>query len=174
MLWQMLPVEWPLQVWRSLGANGGATLSAMRGKITWRKVVFVAALLVAAIAFAQVFSLDVAFFMAGDVAFYCEIAAAVMLVVVKGHIRHSVQTAKLALAHAMPRARIGYWRSTGARHRRNIKGPTASDKGADDEGGWLPEPRRFPAWPCTKPQLQVQNIFARINDTVQIRLINAF
>lgn len=134
MLWQKLVIEWPLQVWRALWAGEAASLSA---KISWRKVVFVAALLVATIAFAQFLSLDLAFFMAGDVAFYCEITAAVMLIVVRGHIRHSVQSAKLALMRALRRTRIWYRRSASARSR-HIKRPTMRDKGTDDDGGWLP------------------------------------
>jgi hypothetical protein len=111
--------------------------SALLGKITWQKIMFVAALLAAAIIFSQVFTLDMALLMAADVAFYCEIAAAVMFVVVRGHIRHSVRTAKLALAQATRRAQIWCRQLTSARRRRNIKGPTANDKGADDDGGWF-------------------------------------
>ena len=128
-LWQMLLVEWPLQVWRSLRADGSASLSALLGKISWRKVVFVAALLVATIAITQMFSLDLAFLMAGDIAFYCEIAAAVMFVAARSQLRQSVHTDKLALTHAMRRLRVRRRRYTGARRRRNIKGPVASDAG---------------------------------------------
>jgi len=138
MLWQKLVVEWPLQVLRQLWANRDTPHPVLLRKITWQKVVLGAVLLVAAYAFAQAFSLDLAFVMAGDVAFYCEIAAAVMFVVVRGHIRQSIHTAKLGLTDAMRRARIWYRRSTRARRRRNIKGQTGSDKGADDDGGWLP------------------------------------
>ncbi len=138
MLWQKLLVEWGAQIWRLLWT--GAPLSALLEKITWQRVVFVAALLVAAIAFAQIVSLDVAFFMAGDVALYCEIAAAVMFVVVRGHIRQSVHTAKLGLTHATRRALIWCRRGTRARRRRAIKSPTSN--GTDDDGDvrWLPHP----------------------------------
>lgn len=147
MLWQKLLVEWSVQIWRLLWANTNRStpLSALLEKITWQRVVFVAALLVAAIAFAQIVSLDVAFFMAGDVALYCEIAAAVMFVVVRGHIRQSVHTAKLGLTHAMRSARIWCRRGTRARRRRAIKGPTAN--GADDDGGWLPQSPAFALQP---------------------------
>jgi uncharacterized membrane protein len=141
MLWQKFLVEWPLQFLRLLWANRHTPLPALLRKITWQKVVFFAVLLVAAYTFAQVFSLDLAFFMAGDVAIYCEIASAVMFVVVRGHIRQSVHTAKLSLTYAMRRARIWCRRGMSARRRRIIKGPTTSGKGADDDGGWLPELR---------------------------------
>ena len=108
---------------------------------------FAAVLLVAAYAFAQVFSLDLAFLMAGDVAFYCEIAGAVMFVVVRGHIQQSVHTTKLALTHTMRRALFWCRRLTSSRRRRNIKGPTANDKGADDDGGWLPQLQGFALQP---------------------------
>jgi hypothetical protein len=143
MLWQKLAVEWPLQFLRQLWANRDTPLPVLLRKINWQKVVLGVVLLVAACAFAQAFSLDLAFLMAGDVALYCEIAAAVMFVVVRGHIRHSVHTAKLGLTDAMRRARIWRRRSTGARRRRTIKDQTGSDKGADDDGGWRP---KFPGF----------------------------
>lgn len=136
-LWQKLLIEWPVQVLRFLWANRGASLSTLTERITWRKVVFVAALLIAAITFAQVFTLDLALLFAGDMAIYCELAAAVTFIVARGHIRQSVHAAKLALTHTMRRARIWCRRSTSARRRRDIKGPTAGDKAADDDGGWL-------------------------------------
>jgi hypothetical protein len=147
MLWQKFLIEWPVQIWRLLWTNRGAPLSALLEKITWRRVVFVAALLVAAAAFAQIVSLDMAFFVAGDIAFYCEIAATIMFVVVRGHIRQSVHTAKLTLTHATRRVRIWCRRSMRARRQRHIKGPTASDKGSDDDDGWLPELRGFALQP---------------------------
>ena len=113
--------------------------SAVLEKITWRKAVFVAALLIAAIAFAQIVSVDFAFFLAGDIAFYCEIAAAVMFVVVQGHIRQSVQTARRRLNHAARRARAWRRRGLSARRRRDAKPHAARDKGADEDGGWLPQ-----------------------------------
>ena len=139
MMWQKLLVEWPLKIWRVLLANRGVPLSALLRKITWQKVVFVAVLLVAAYAFAQAFSLDLAFFMAGDVAFYCEIAAAVMFVVARGYIRQSVHTAKLGLTDGMRRARFWCQRCISARRRRDMKGPTVTGKGSDDDDGWHPE-----------------------------------
>jgi hypothetical protein len=137
-LWQKLLIEWPVQGLWFLWANRGASLSALTEKITWRKVVFVAVLLIAAITFAQVFTLDLALLFAGDMAVYCELAAAVSLIVARGHIRQSVQAAKMALTNTMCRARIWCRRSTSARRRRDINGSTAGDKGADDDGGWLP------------------------------------
>jgi hypothetical protein len=142
MFLQNLLIEWLAQLWRLLWTPPSTFLK----KISWRKVVFVAALLVATAAFAQFVSLDMAFFVAGDVAFYCEIAAAVMFVVVKGHIRQSVHTAKLALTHAMGRAAIWCRRSMSARRRRT-KDSTARNEGADDDGGWLPESRGFALQP---------------------------
>jgi hypothetical protein len=139
MPWQKLFVEWPLQFLRELWANRTAPLPFVMRKIAWRKVVFFAVLLVAAYGFAQVVSLDMAFLMAGDVAFYCEIASAVMFIVVRGRIRQSVYAARLALTHAMRRTRIRYRRSLGARRRRIIKGSTVRDKAADKDGGWYPE-----------------------------------
>ena len=133
-----LLIEFLAQLWRTLWSP-----FTLLEKIRWRKVVFIAALLVATIAFAQIVSLDMAFFVAGDIAFYCELTAAIMFVVVKGHIRQSVLTTKLTLIRAMRRTRIWYRRSMRARRRHSIKGPTARGKRADDDGGWLPELQGF-------------------------------
>lgn len=143
LLWQKFLIEWPVQFGRQLWANRRAPLPVLFEKITWRKVVFVVALLLAVAAFAQIVSLDLAFFAAGDVALYCEIAGAVMFVVVRGHVRQSVHTAKLALTRAMHRGRAWCRRCTSARRRRTIKVPAARDKGADDDGGWLPKLPQF-------------------------------
>lgn len=67
----------------------------MSGRPLWQKLLFVMVLLVATWACLQVFTLDMALLMAGDVAAYCEIAAAVMFM-----------AARLELAGAMHRARV--------------------------------------------------------------------
>jgi hypothetical protein len=147
MPWLYLLVEWILKVLRRLWADRGEPLSVLLRKITWQKVFFAAVLLIAAYAFAQVFSLDLAFLMAGDVAFYCEIAAAIMFMTVRGHVRQSVHTARLELAQVMRRARIWYRQLARARGRRNTKVPAVRDKGADDDGGWLPQLQGFALQP---------------------------
>jgi len=136
MLFANLLIEWLLAFLRGLWANI-ASPSALAQKIAWRKLVFVAALLVAAIALAQIVSVDLAFFMAGDIAFYCEIAAAVMFVVVKGHIRQSVYTVTLALSHGLQRARSWCRSMMNARRRRDARHAAMDDKGADEDGGWI-------------------------------------
>jgi hypothetical protein len=72
----------------------GLRLSILRNQITLRRMVFAAVFLVAVIAFAQLLTLDAALLMAGDIAFYCEIASAVMLIAARGHLRHLVHRTK--------------------------------------------------------------------------------
>ena len=128
-LWQKLTIDWPCRLGDWLWTNIAVPLSALPGQITFRRVVFLAALLVATIALAQLFSLDMAFLMAGDIAFYCEIASAVMLIIVRGRIRHAVDMAKPVLIHAAGQV-IGRLRT--ARHHRGGRRPAVRDAGSDE------------------------------------------
>ena len=89
-----------------------------------------AAFAVAVIALGQFLTIDLALFMAGDIAFYFEIASVVMLIVVRGHIRHHVQMTKLALRQMMRRGAIYYRRGIGTRRRRGMRKPFSG--GSDD------------------------------------------
>lgn len=137
--WQKLTIDWPCMLGDWLWANIVVPLSTLPRQITFRRVIFVAALLVAAVALAQFLTLDAAFFLAGDIAFYCEIFAAVMLIVVRGHVRHIVQASKIALGRATRRAMGWCRRSIGARRRRGAAKPVVRDAGSDDDGiaDWL-------------------------------------
>jgi hypothetical protein len=114
-------------VWHAVG-------SWLRAHITFRRVVYVAAFAVAVIALGQFLTMDLALFMAGDVAFYCEILSAVMLIVVRGHIRHYAQMTKLVLKQAMRRAGVHYRRGIGTRRRRGMRKPFSG--GSDDGEGY--------------------------------------
>jgi hypothetical protein len=115
------------KLWRAVGGW-------LRGHITFRRVVYAAAFAVAVIALGQFLTMDLALFMAGDVAFYCEILSAVMLIVVRGHIRHYAQMTKLALRQMMRRAHRHYRRGIGVRRRRGMRKPFSG--GSDDGEGY--------------------------------------
>ena len=135
-MWQKLTIDWPCALGDWLWANVWMPLTTLPRQLTWRRVVFLAAFLVAAWAMLQLFSIDMAFLMAGDIAFYCELLSAVALIVVRGRIRHVADMARLVLIHAARRA-TGWLR--GARRPRSARKPVARDAGSDDDGaaGWL-------------------------------------
>lgn len=139
-LWQKLTVDWPCRLGDFLWANIAVPLSTLPRQLTFRRIVFLAALLVATAALAQVFTIDMAFFMAGDVAFYCEIVSAVMLIVVRGHIGHAAGMTKTMLLTAARRAASWRRQRFGARRPRSIRAPVRRDVDADDEGAaaWRP------------------------------------
>jgi hypothetical protein len=141
-LWQKLMVDWPCRLGDWLWANIAMPFFTLPRQMTLRRIVFVAAFAVAAIGLAQLLTLDGALFMAGDIAFYFEIASAVMLIVIRGHIRLAVQVAKIALARGVRRAVAWNRGRIGARRRRDAARPAMRDAGSDDDGlaGLRPAP----------------------------------
>ena len=137
--WQKLTVDWPCKLGDWLWANIVVPLSTLPRQITFRRIVFLAALLVAAAALAQLVTADVAIYMAGDIAFYCEIVSAVMLIVVRGHIRHVFQLSKTLLNRVMRRAAIGWRRTARAWRQHSARKRALGDAGSDDDGiaDWL-------------------------------------
>jgi hypothetical protein len=144
--WQKLTVEWPCRLGDWLWANIAVPLSTLPRQMTLRRAIFLAALLVAAIALAQLLTVDVAFYMAGDIAFYCEIASAVMFIVITGHIRHLAHVAKAAMNRAVRRAAVWCRGRIGTRRHRSVRKPALGDAGSDDEGlaGWVARLAAYP------------------------------
>ena len=116
-------------IWRALAGW-------LRGHVTFRRVVYAAAFAIAVIALGQFLTMDLALFMAGDIAFYFEIASVVMLIVVRGHIRHYAQMTKLALRHMMRRPHRHYRRGIGVRRRRGVRKPFSGHAESDDSEGY--------------------------------------
>jgi hypothetical protein len=142
-LWQKLTIDWPCAVGDWLWANIAVPTLGAREQLTFRRVIYVAALIMAVMAFAQISSLDLAFWAAGDVAFYCEIASAVMFVVVKGHARQLLQATLRKLRTGAMRASLVMRRHAGAmRQRRNAnalrrkRGVTNPEKSDDKPAAW--------------------------------------
>lgn len=138
-LWQKLTIDWPCLPGDWLLANIWVPLATLPHRLTMRRIVFVVVLLVAAVALAQLVTADAAWFLAGDLAFYCEIASAVAFIVVRGHVRQSVHAAKAALKDATRRVAAWCRRSIGAGRQRGAKKPVLGDAGSDDDGpaSWL-------------------------------------
>ncbi len=135
-LWQKLSIDWPCALGDWLWANIAVPLSSLPRQLTFRRIVFLAALLLATWALLQLFTIDMAFMMAGDVAFYCEIASAVMLIAVRGHISHAARMARTVLQSAARRAVAWQRQKFGARRRRSIRLPAHRDVDADDDGAF--------------------------------------
>ena len=137
-LWWKLTVEWlcALSVW--LWAYLAVPLLASLERLTFKRVVYLAGLTLAIIAFAQIVSIDLAFLWAGDIALYLEIASAVMVLVVKDHARQTAHMMGQKIRAAAEGA-AGIFRRYGGivrqrrnanalRRRRGSKGPKHSDE----------------------------------------------
>ena len=137
-LWQKLTIDWPCALNGWLWANLAVPLLASLERLTFKRVIYLAALTLAIIAFVQIVSIDVAFIWAGDAVFYLELASAVMFFTVRGHAGQSfrliiqkMRTALLRVSAAM--------RRYGARQRRNAnalrrKIGSLGGNRSDDEG----------------------------------------
>ena len=139
-LWQKLTIDWPCVLSNWLYANLVVPLLASLERLTFKRVVYLAALTLAIIAFAQIVSIDLAFMWAGDAVFYLELASAVMFFTIRGHAGQSfrliIQKMRAALLHASAAIR----RYGGAvRQRRNAnalrrKREESGGNRLDDEG----------------------------------------
>lgn len=82
----------------------------LKDRISFRKIIILAGILLLAAAFSQVFSLDMAFMFAGDTMAYFEVFAAIGMIAFRGH-------ARLVLEVSRHRIREG-WRNAAMRFRR--------------------------------------------------------
>jgi hypothetical protein len=99
-------------------------------RLTFRRIVWFAGILLVTMAFAQFFTIDVAFMFAGDAMIYFEVFALVGLIAVRGHLRVALDLARQRLAmlrqHIPPR--LNRFRETTRRACRRLLPPK------DDEG----------------------------------------
>jgi hypothetical protein len=83
-LWQKLTIDWPCALGDALGDRLWAALvvapAAFLDRLTFKRVVLLAILALAIIAFLQIVSIDLAVVWGMDVTFYFDVAVAVMLV----------------------------------------------------------------------------------------------
>jgi hypothetical protein len=103
-----------------------------RERISFRKIVILAGILLLTAAFSQVFSLDMAFMFAGDTMAYYELFAAVGMIAFRGHVRlvlevskHRIQQSWRSAAMHFRRGRI---RETLTRACRALLPPKADDE----------------------------------------------
>ena len=73
------------------------------GRLTFRKVVLLVGVFLLAAMMAQMFSLDVAFLLAGDMMAYFELFAIVTMIAARGHVRLLLQISKDWLRRAAMR-----------------------------------------------------------------------
>jgi hypothetical protein len=135
-LWRKLMLEWPCKLGDWLWANIAVPLSTLSSQVTFRRVVFAAAFLVAAIGLAQLVTADMAIYMAGETAFYWEIFSVVMLIAVRGHVGQIVQMTKMAFRRGRRRAVFWHRRGIGTRRRRGTRKPPSGHAESDDGEGY--------------------------------------
>ena len=137
--WWKLTVDWPCALGDWLWAYLVVPLLVQLERLTFKRVIYLAALTLAIYAFAQVATIDVAFVMAGDTVFYLEIASAVMFFVVRGHVRQSLhmigEKTRTAVRRATALMRrygdtVRQRRNANALRRKRGDSPESSDDGA--------------------------------------------
>ncbi|MDB5733888.1 MAG: hypothetical protein JWN16_525 [Alphaproteobacteria bacterium] len=82
----------------------------LRDRISFRRIIILAGILLLTAAFAQAFSLDVAFMFAGDAMVYFELFAFVSMVVLRGHIRLVLEVSRQRLRQVRRRGAIKFRR----------------------------------------------------------------
>ena len=130
-------MEWLRATGDWLWFNLVARLRLMVEKVRFRRVLFLAALFVATIAFAQLVSIDLAFVWAIDTAFYFEIASVMIAFAIAGHAWRAIGSAARRISIVVHRSPSIVRRLT-SRQRRNLaalrrrlaKGP--SDRSEDE------------------------------------------
>ena len=91
--WWKLTVDWPCALGDWLWAYLAAPLLASLERLTFKRVIYLAALTLTVMALAQFVTIDLAFLWAGDTLLYFEIASAVMLYAARGHARQILRVA---------------------------------------------------------------------------------
>jgi hypothetical protein len=93
-LWQKPTMGWPRALGERLRVNAGEMATKFIRWLTFRRIVYVAAFIVAMLAFAQAFPLDITLIFAGDTALYVEVVSAVLFFAAKGY---AYQAATMAM-----------------------------------------------------------------------------
>ena len=134
-------MEWLRAIGEWLWFNLVARLRLTTEKVRFRRILFLAALFVAVIAFAQIVSIDLAFIWAMDTAFYVEIASAVMAFAVVGYARRAIGSAAHRISIIVHRSSVAT-RRLASRQRRNLAAlrrglaKRSADRSEDDAAIW--------------------------------------
>jgi hypothetical protein len=130
-------VDWLGALGDWLWANLVVALAALLDRLTFRRIVLFAGLIVLATAFAYVFTADVAIIFAGDMMLYFDIASAVMLIVARERLQHLLPVVADSIRKIL-RNLSNAPRRLGSRQRRNAnatrrKGDAGGSERSDDE-----------------------------------------
>jgi len=130
-------IDWLCALGDWLWANLVVALAAFLNRLTFRRIVLFAGLLVLAIGFAQLFTADIAIMFAGDMMLYFDIASAVMFIVARNHLRQILPVVADAIRKNLQNL-SNVLRRLGSRQRRNANATrrklgTGGSKQSDDE-----------------------------------------
>jgi hypothetical protein len=104
----------------------------LKDRISFRRIIILAGVLLLAAAFSQVFSLDMAFMFAGDTMAYFELFAAVGMIAFRGHARLVLEVSRHRIRESWRSAAIhfrrGQVRETLTRACRALLPPKADDE----------------------------------------------
>ena len=125
--WQKLSVDWPCAVTDWVYANTAVPLRIALKELTLRRMIYAAAFIVAAYAFAQIAAGEIVLLMAGDLAAYVEIVSLFYLAAARNQLGHAItlirQRGKRLLTHV--RATV--------RAKRPSRRPRLFDSGDSDD-----------------------------------------
>lgn len=105
-LWQKLSIDWPCAVTDWIYANTVVPLRGSMKELTLRRLIYAAAFIVAAMAFAQIAGGELVLLMAGDLAAYMEIVSLFYLAVARNHLGQAMSLARQKTRHLLHRVRI--------------------------------------------------------------------
>jgi hypothetical protein len=126
-LWQKLSVDWPCALMDWIWTNTAVPLRASLKQLTLRKIIYTAAFIVAAYAFAQIAAGEIVLLMAGDLAAYAEIVSLFYLAVARNHLVQGVRLVRQRAGHLLTRIRIT------ARDKRRPRQPRFFHSGDSDD-----------------------------------------
>jgi hypothetical protein len=118
-----------------------AAIAGFLDRLTFRRIMFIAGLVVLAIGFAQIFTLDTAILFAGNMMVYFDLAALVALIVARQHLQQIVPFAAAAIRRIALNL-LNILRRAGSRQRRNAnalrrkEGADGLKQSDDEPAGW--------------------------------------
>jgi hypothetical protein len=142
--WWKLTVDWPCALGDWLWAYLVMPLLASLERLTFKRVIYLAALTLTIIAFAQIVTIDLAFMWVGDAVFYLEIASAVMLYAARGHARqifrvigHRIRAKALEVLIVMRRCGRTVRQRRNANALRRKKFGERPERSDDEPAAWI-------------------------------------
>jgi hypothetical protein len=140
-LWQKMIIDWLCALGDWLWANLVVALATFLRRLTFRRIVLFAGLAVLTIAFAQVFTADIAIIFAGDMMLYFDIASMVMFIVARQRLRQILPVVADAIQKIFQNG-LNVLRRLGSRQHRNANatkrklGADGSKQSDDEPAAW--------------------------------------